>query len=953
MATEVTRFEDVSSSRFEDVGPSRFEDVTLPSKPSFLQRGLDVLAMPGDYTRGLITGQPGQRIDPAEFVNQMSTGGTEQVLRERGPLAATIRETAASVVDPLLLAGPVIAGARRVVGAIPQLARVPRPTPTLSAELPPVEPATIKPRGDTPVSISLPPGPLPLNTPLQKYAGSVNLERQDIPDTWKREVLKISEQVSQTPSLEFEEVTRQAIARGPMTVKDAWNFAKGGKKDPIDELRVRAVNAEMAGQVHEARQAYLVNPSQELANKFFEALPKGLQAFEADQLIGRQTAQSLAARKIQSFPSSIDEAMKAVNQAVLDIRAHGKYDQEMARRLLDLDINDAAAVQQFLRAAGTKTASWRAKIFEGWMAAVLSSPITHSVNTLSNTLFLGIRPFERLGSAVMELRAGGARERYFGEAVADSFGMIAGLKDGMRTFIHTMHTEVPLGQVSKLEGSVKVPAIEGTKGKIIRTPLTLLTATDDFFKTLATRGDLYAQAYRQAARDGITMAERPSFIANLVTNPTEQMMVHARSEATYRTFQKELGEGGKTLLQLRQTLPGSEYIVPFIQTPVNIAKTALERTPLNLIRIAELARRGKLTGADLSDEGARAIMGSMTGAYIASLAAEGVVSGGGPRDPEQRSALLATGWQPYSVKINKKYYSYQRLEPVGTILAMAADFAETREMMSNDEAKGVAGKIVRSVVKNFGDKTFLSGIQGIINVVSDPDRYADNWLEKMAGSAVAPAIPSAISSYARAQDPSYREVEGMLDAIQARIPGKAGVESLALRRDYFGEPIEKPGNFWTRFLSPVQVSAERDDLIRHKILSLGVEVAPLKRVIHLPLPKADAQGAITNLSGRNVELTRDEYDRLQVTAGGIAKTMVTGMIQAQGFENISTVVQKEQVKKAFTQAHELAVTQMRAELMRREAGKITAPLRLPPPPRPTDLPFRPEPTLGREQVLGR
>lgn len=65
-------------------------------------KALDIISYPGEKLRGVLTGQPGKSVSPSELVDKWSEGGTEQVLRERGPGAATIRDTAAGFVDPLL-----------------------------------------------------------------------------------------------------------------------------------------------------------------------------------------------------------------------------------------------------------------------------------------------------------------------------------------------------------------------------------------------------------------------------------------------------------------------------------------------------------------------------------------------------------------------------------------------------------------------------------------------------------------------------------------------------------------------------------------------------------------------------------------------------------------------------------------------------------------------------------
>ena len=54
----------------------------------------------------------------------------------------------------------------------------------------------------------------------------------------------------------------------------------------------------------------------------------------------------------------------------------------------------------------------------------------------------------------------------------------------------------------------------------------------------------------------------------------------------------------------------------------------------------------------------------------------GEISGAGPTDPQQRAAMLANGWQPYSVKIGDTWYSYRRLDPFASILGPTADLVE-------------------------------------------------------------------------------------------------------------------------------------------------------------------------------------------------------------------------------------------------------------------------------------
>lgn len=96
-------------------------------------------------------------------------------------------------------------------------------------------------------------------------------------------------------------------------------------------------------------------------------------------------------------------------------------------------------------------------------------------------------------------------------------------------------------------------------------------------------------------------------------------------------------------------------IVPFIRTPANIVKFAAERSPFApLMKESREALTGKHGAAARDEAIARIGIGSSIGATAVYLATEGMITGGGPVDPKQRSLLYASGWEPYSVRVGAK-----------------------------------------------------------------------------------------------------------------------------------------------------------------------------------------------------------------------------------------------------------------------------------------------------------
>src|SRR3546814_8890220 len=91
--------------------------------------------------------------------------------------------------------------------------------------------------------------------------------------------------------------------------------------------------------------------------------------------------------------------------------------------------------------------------------------------------------------------------------------------------------------VTKMEQQTQ-KAVSGIKGDILRTPTRLLTAEDELFKAMARRMELSGLAVRQAAKEGRKGQEAKDRAAELLGNPTDEMMEKALDYGRYLTFQR-------------------------------------------------------------------------------------------------------------------------------------------------------------------------------------------------------------------------------------------------------------------------------------------------------------------------------------------------------------------------------------------------------------------------------
>jgi len=495
-------------------------------------------------------------------------------------------------------------------------------------------------------------------------------------------------------------------------------------------------------------------------------------------------------------------------------------------------------------------------------------------------------PIASTVEAGRSLLTGKPRERFFGEIPQQFIGAVQGLPEGIRVAIRAFRTELSSDMLNKID-TKHVQAIPGKAGKAIRTPLRLLMASDELSKSIVYRAEMNAQAYRMAKMQGKDIAKS---MADILDNLPESVMAKARLEAQYRTFNKPLGRIGNQLMNLRNSIPSVKYIIPFMRTPTNIAKFALERTPLNFARLAVKISKGEIKGGEISDELAKPIMGSMMAAATVMLAKQGLITGGGPKESNKREMLYRTGWQPYSLKIGDKYFSYARLEPLSSVVGMAADFGDMAFDNSNDtEIKDMAGKIALSFAKNISSKTFMSGLSRVLDAVSDPQRYGESFIGNYAGS----LVPSAVSSLAQATDKTLRKTNGPTDVIQSRIPGQS--EKLMPKRDIWGQEIERQGSPTERFISPIAVSSVQNDSVDKELLRL--KLAPGQ----------------PDESIKDVKLTPEEYDQYSKNAGIRAKEMVQAAIQSNEYQAMSDDDRKDELTKTINRARQIERIRLKPE----------------------------------------
>jgi len=753
---------------------------------------------------------------------------------------------------------------------------------------------------------------------LPKFAENINLEKVITREPTLQDAGAEAYGVKQT-ILELTELHQQRIRTsreaGGRTWEQEGEVAKAiadkmGIEDIAAKFGVKAdklpgfvyaskeIVVKMAEDFNRLRSEYVANPTDENLVRLKIAIEKSGQMLSD---ISAGTASIGRSLNIMRRIYRSQEYLKTRNyKAAMDAIGGREITEKMAQILATIDFEDPVKVVKLIREFSEATTMQ--KVVEAWKMNILSSPLTHARNTASNFIALMSKPAEKAVQATIEIPrsilTGRTREATYGQVGAELFGMWKGIPEGWRRMIYAFKNEVTMREASKFELGYTT-AIKGKLGRNVRIPGRALIAADEFFKGILQTSDFYSQAWKRAGAElkagKISRSGFSDRVSEILSDPPKEMVEHATGEALYRTFQKSLGKGGKGIISLKKSQPILEFIAPFVQTPINIAKFGLERTPLNLPRVIWKITHGDFKGEQASAELAKVGLGTMTSIATFIMAREGMITGGGPVDPKQRQSLYRTGWQPYSIKIGDKYLSYGGLEPFGTVLGISADFAEMTDKMTESERKKIASKIIQSVTKNLTSKTYLQGITRLSDAISDPERYGEGWVTNFARS----IVPNVVGTVTDSSDPILREARDIISTIKSRIPGLS--QTNLPRRDIYGKPIEKTGTWLTRLISPVKVSDATGTDVDKELVRLKIGVS-------LPDNKI-----------KDRELTKTEYDELLQITGSRVETVLGNLIKSASYKNAQDDQRREDmIDYAVRKARELGRTEFMIKNLRKK-----------------------------------
>lgn len=621
--------------------------------------------------------------------------------------------------------------------------------------------------------------------------------------------------------------TLASVERAAQNI-DAFNALYGRRTGaplaPAEATAARQLHAAAAEKLHQVSVAVLTSSFQDAPQRVFE-LRQMLATFASINAEIRG-ASADASRGLGAWRINVAGGDRARQiEAVINQAGGLDANRNLAQKIAAIG-NDPVALDKF--AEGGFMAKSRDAINQWFYFSALSGWMTHIRNFTGNSVML---PITMLDTATASRLAGLMGEQDampIGQAVAQWTGVKMGFADAMAAAKRVYHTGVSEGGygLNKVDSGTRPNAFSADTWHLSQTSLLgraanlvqyittraqhLMVGSDEGFKTIGASLTGYQQAFVEAqkalARGEITpdqlAAKITQYVGDFPNNLTDTMRTKTAQQAAYLTFNEPPSPGGLVDAMMRLRGMGdvpdasvgmqiggqvARMTLPFINFAGNAMKMSAEYTPLSpiLTRYRNAMRAG---GADAYVANAKVALGSMTMATFVDLAMSGDITGKGPSDPIQLQTLKLTGWQANSIKINGRYYSYNNLQPLSTVLGWAANIGE---MLANDNTPDASApvnyqKLITGATFALADQvlstSFMSQSAGMIGALQDKSGgRADVFVKQLLGTLM---VPNVLKSTEQIVDPVQRYTTNSIEEARARLPGFS--TALAPKRDAMG-----------------------------------------------------------------------------------------------------------------------------------------------------------------------
>jgi hypothetical protein len=525
--------------------------------------------------------------------------------------------------------------------------------------------------------------------------------------------------------------------------------------------------------------------------------------------------------------------------------------------------------------------------------SMLSSPKTQIVNIMSNAINTMYRPVAGFVGGDAKVKQAAVASLYnFHDTLNAAFTMAkkawadGPITEGSKMMIRQGEEEARLqllqrsveigGDESLARGVNFVSMLKAMADfPLFSWPSTLLTTSDEFFKTMIGRMEYNTRtmlkAIEESTGSGQTVTETFERLLKEGTDTAfdaktgalkDQDLISAAKDAT---FQTDLEGAARSFADLINEFPPLRPFFPFVKTGHNIMVFGASHVPYLNKALGEY--KAVMEG---EDEYAKAIWKGReaVGRFIvisgAAAAFADQITGNGPPDPAEKKVWMQTN-APRSIRVGEytdkdgnkktKWFDYSRIEPFGQILSAVADLVQMSKYgwkngLGEQQREYLAGYLTYAIAMNLTNKSYMQGVvplgqmltpgwQGISTLSKLPAEVANNFIP----------LSGARRSLANALTPYMQEYDGALQRLMST--ASAGLYKLPIKYDYLdGKPMFSPSGGINALL-PFAVQDKNADPVRLALTNIEFESSDVMKSVSGVKLKPEHISRVQQLMGQS------------------------------------------------------------------------------------------------------
>lgn len=650
------------------------------------------------------------------------------------------------------------------------------------------------------------------------------------------------------------------------------------------------------------------------------------QTVQAMSLINRQTPQGQAvylSKVVDRMNKEIEKKTKGKGQQfnltpeMLDKITNSSKDN------LEKNIDEVARelAKQVPKTTMEKIDSWR-------YFSMLANPRTHIRNIIGNLSMASVQ-------TVKNKVAGGL------EAIAQKTGMIDKrtktltpaskeakqfAKADVDNVLARLNNESKFDTknlIQQYQRTFKSNILENTLGKLYNLNSKALEAED----ILGLKS-----AYRKAMADYMTANKLTVEDLNAGTKAADTKLENARKyaieqaqEATFHQYSSVASLLNTLENKNKATKLLTGAIIPFKKTPINVAKTGIEYSPVGIVKafttdIAKL-RKGDINANQYIDNIAKGLTG--TGITVAgyALAQAGILSASGDDDDQKNQYYQEDrGNQSFSLKIGDKTYSLDWLSPTAIPLFIGAQLNDNvnssgEEQTTEDMLDKISNSIdaLSSAMNPMIEMSMLSGVASAVKSFAQGDaQFLQNLAINSAKSYVNQFFPTLGGQIAKMVDDTERSTTSTkqnmfskaVDSTGKQILNKIPFASklLPAKTDVWGNEVKREPNKLYRALQQAVFPWTEKEL---KSTNVDNSISDLyeRTGDNSVLPNTSINKDFT-INSEKYRLTSEEYANYKKQYGKTSYNLLNKLTNSSEYKNMTDEQKTKAISEIYSYANE-------------------------------------------------